>query len=792
MTIKKKINRGKLFRRIILFLLLIGIVGVYLSNRFVKSYGFDGLGDFISTYRNNLKLADNVEPKELKIKLSKTDYEFIKSKRDEAMERGLQINGGDNYVDCKVIYDGDTTLGEVRLKGHMTDHLEGEKWSFRVKTEDRVMGMYRFSLQSPGTRNYAYEWVYHELLAYEGIINLQYDFLNFKLNDNDLGIYAVEEHFGQHILEKNERPNGAILRWNPGLYWESRIDEFDNLYLNEDYSGYTSSYPEPYDKGVVKKDSNLISTYHEGAYLLESFRRGDANSSDVFDVEKMARFHAVIDLVGGHHSLDWSDVKFFYNANSKRIEPVGYESFSVRKSESIAGQRVPEDYEGISIDYHNRLFSDPIFFAAYIKELERICDETYLDGFISSIQENLNLKLGVLAHEWPYLKFSFDGYFENIELIRHNLELPKAFHCFQENVNDSIISVSLTPVSDYPIEILGLVIDGKKEFLLDSNFVLPPKARDSYAKYFYLDFKYNKKKVKNLTIKARIPGSSTIFEVEVNEFPSYNKVKKDYSVNNGGLPEGTEWLNDTVFFINRCKVIVDEDIKVEKGKTLRLLPNQKLIFQDGGQIIVNGNLEMFGSKDDEEIIVESYSKEAGIIVDSGNLLLNNVSILNSSGPLIKSYNSNIQLENVYASDIKGVFIEALQSKVIGNRLVAGQINSFGMFDRCEIKIKNVEMSNGENFIDCYGSDIEIVNAKIRNFGLVARMNNISNLYIWDSSIIDSDLICELDANSIFRSFACVLRDCEAGFAVDQNEDLLGQSEYVLYKTVTKNINTMEK
>ena len=46
------------------------------------------------------------------------------------------------------------------------------------------------------------------------------------------------------------------------------------------------------------------------ANRLERFRRGDLITSEVFDVGKMAKFHAIIDLVGGHHSLDWSDVKF--------------------------------------------------------------------------------------------------------------------------------------------------------------------------------------------------------------------------------------------------------------------------------------------------------------------------------------------------------------------------------------------------------------------------------------------------------------------------------------------------
>ena len=179
-----------------------------------------------------------------------------------ALDKGLQINNGDNYVPCKVNVDDSFVEGEMRLKGHMTDHLEGEKWSFRVKTKKDVLGMRRFSLQHPGTRNYVYEWIYHELLKHEDVIYLKYDFVNLKLNDKDLGIYALEEHFGQHVLDRNNRPKGAILRWNPSLYWESRIDEFQGIYLDQEYSNFESSFAEPYDKSVVLKDKELVENYN--------------------------------------------------------------------------------------------------------------------------------------------------------------------------------------------------------------------------------------------------------------------------------------------------------------------------------------------------------------------------------------------------------------------------------------------------------------------------------------------------------------------------------------------------
>ena len=49
---------------------------------------------------------------------------------------------------------------ELRLKGALTDHLNTDKWSFRINIKEAdtyFKGMKRFSLQSPHTRGYHFE-----------------------------------------------------------------------------------------------------------------------------------------------------------------------------------------------------------------------------------------------------------------------------------------------------------------------------------------------------------------------------------------------------------------------------------------------------------------------------------------------------------------------------------------------------------------------------------------------------------------------------------------------------------
>ncbi len=800
-----KINKLKLLKRSIIILLLLACIGLFVAHKFVQRYGFDGIGEFISVYRTNLKLADEVEPQDLQLKISDADYDFLKKRRDVALERGIQINDGeDNYVECKIIQGTDTVKGEMRLKGHMTDHLEGDKWSFRVKTKKKpVFGMTRFSLQAPGTRNYAYEWVYHQLLKEEEVIHLNYDFIRLKLNEKDLGIYAIEEHFGQHVLDNNNRPAGAILRWNPNLYWEQRIDELQGTFLDEQYSQYASSFVEPYEKGSVEDDSELVDTYLKGAVLLEDFRRGEKSTSEIFDIIKLARFHAIIDLVGGHHSLDWSDVKFFYNSETGKIEPVGYESFSVRKTESIAGQRIPDAYDELDFNYHNRLFSDPIFFKVYIQELERIADEKYLHSFIEKIQPELNKKLGVLAHEFPYRKFSFDPYFENIELIRHNLELPKPFHAFKETSNDSTVLINLTPVCDFPIEIISLMIDGKKEFEPDSAFILPAKARNTYAHYFPIEFKYNVKKLKNLKLKARIPGSSKIFEVEVSDLPSYKRAKSELiSMDHPHEYQSASYrkLNDSTFMFSKRQNEVNGFLQIDSNQTLLILPGQEISFGKDGKILCYGKIQMNGGLEEEEKIRISAEKAVTqnetttehIILFRGSMNCVNVDFFQAE-QLFSLTESEVFFKQCLFSETTSDFIQALHSEIVMTDCASGTFSSLGTFDRSLVRIRNFEAVKGDVFLKSFGSDVDVVSSRIEDYHSVSEGSYNSNFTAWQSTFSGKENLFSLNFASNCRLFSCTINESKIGFILDkESKKLAGDSAYELYRTSSENIHQLEQ
>ena len=68
----------------------------------------------------------------LYLEIEPRHLEKIIAKREQALQRHFLITAPDDFVPATLRHDGRTVRVRVRLKGDLTDHLEGDKWSFRV------------------------------------------------------------------------------------------------------------------------------------------------------------------------------------------------------------------------------------------------------------------------------------------------------------------------------------------------------------------------------------------------------------------------------------------------------------------------------------------------------------------------------------------------------------------------------------------------------------------------------------------------------------------------------------
>lgn len=144
----QQVKKRPVIKRVLLlgFFAALIFAGVVASNN-LKTKGYTGLWDFLTSVSRNYWNGRNANPEQVSIEIKGKDIKILEKNREQALERGLIINDMDGeYVPATLRYKGEKLKVKLRLKGHMTDHLQDNKWSFRIKVSDKnnFMGMKRF------------------------------------------------------------------------------------------------------------------------------------------------------------------------------------------------------------------------------------------------------------------------------------------------------------------------------------------------------------------------------------------------------------------------------------------------------------------------------------------------------------------------------------------------------------------------------------------------------------------------------------------------------------------------
>lgn len=429
-----------------------------------------GLGKYAQSKR--------ASPRQMFIDIKHTDYQKLRFKREQALQRGRIITTDDSYVPAKVTVDGRSYRVRMRLKGDVTDHLEGEKLSFRihVKGDQAIWGMKRFSIQHPKRSGWIKEWIMYAWFKYEDLISLRYDFVKVTINGLDLGVFALEESFGKELVEFNKRPEGPILKFDESRWFgEERTNRSQtDVYQTVDISSFNTSKT----LGTEK----LKNGFFAGRALLDQFRGRRKTLSEVMDVRRAARTFAILDILAAHHGTRWKNSRFYYNPITARLEFIGYNAYGPRvalsRSDRIAYQRWSGGPVG---EYHvsewiGTFFSDSQFVGEYFQALNRMSAPGYLENFFQSISVELEEKMNILYSEigiydvlykrdGPLAQPTVEDYLENRELVYEllNSKLPlKAYlKHFDAESDQMVITIANTAFLPTQFEAVDCLATGK-------------------------------------------------------------------------------------------------------------------------------------------------------------------------------------------------------------------------------------------------------------------------------------------------------------------------------------------
>ena len=396
----------------------------------------------------------------IRIDIKFKHYEKIRQQRDAALARGFLNAGGDDFVPARIRYQDRDIRVKLRLKGDLPDHYQTDRWSFRIKVrgDDQIFGMKRFSIQNPLVRRYHREPLYLDHLRREGVLAPRYFFIRAIINGKDVGLMAVEEHFSKELLESQQRREGVILKFSGDNWWS-----FKTRYAGRSgpYFDFMVSDIEAYRKNRTEKIPRLMKQRDLSIGLLRGFLEGRLQTSDIFDVELMARYLIINKLWNAEHTTVLDNLRLYLNPVTMLIEPIGFDGVP------LLDVREPSLGPPNGI-FYERIFEDPVFRKAYFKAAKRIGVDARSDVFRQWVNKREDEYLKILHRENPLIP-----YFLGQVVERH----ARAIALFNEEmltVKDADRSLAIPGVR-FPQVIKAYLVSDADRPILELRNIMPTR-----------------------------------------------------------------------------------------------------------------------------------------------------------------------------------------------------------------------------------------------------------------------------------------------------------------------------
>lgn len=787
-TIKLNIH----FKFILIFFLLFFII---LSSFILGGQSYK-MG-YLSTLKNKYHAA----PKKLKNEffsfISKDDklfididfknYNKIITTRVRNIENGrIGIYTDEDWANAKIKYKSKDYKVKIRLKGVYDDHWhKGLAWSYKVQTKnnDILFGNNEFSLQTPSTRSNLFEIVFMKMLERENIIFHRNHLVEVIINGENNGLYFVEDHYTKYLIENNNRREGPIIGYNKDSYVESLSRGKDSVFItNTIDDAFYKAGLKMQNKKIYEKNKAFLKLAETGLKKLELFRQGILSTSEVFEVEMLAKTMAISALLGSGQ-FDWRDIKFYVNPFTLKLEPI------VRE--------VHPDFQGFwwltkdQSAFNKLLFNDEVFYKRYIDSLKYVSDPKYLSKFIIENKKyisNLESKLNLFTD----YTFTFDEIINQANVIRESLKPPSLIHSYLDKVDQNNIFISFSNIQPYKIKIdciyyLDLKINcPTNNIILDGKDInKPPQIKnavfnwnDFLEKNPELDLNFNLKDFQsNFKIEYGILGdkikkidfvSNTSFfdydnledlDLKDSDLEKYNFIKVDHNEKKININGDKLYIYETLVFPSKYLSIIN--------------PGTNIVLKNNASLIFKSNVKFTGTEKNKIFITSDINSKSGILILNAkkHSFIKNTIFKYLSTPVYKNinltgsinfYNSNIEIidSNFIANFRSDDMINIIRSKFnIKNSIF---INSNA--DAIDIDFSDGIISNtdieyaGNDAIDFSGSEVDLNNINISRIGdkaLSAGENSqisSNNISISESKygIVSKDLSV-ISANEIFFS-----------------------------------------
>ncbi len=770
---------------------------------FLLVLGLSGLGVLLSpqlrflSRQTELDIFEVTPAKHLFLEIAPQDMQRLNAVRKQANQRGFLLKEDHFYVPA---YASDTTTRVktmIRLKGDLPDHWDSDQYSLRVEVQKKLSwNQYtQFSLQHPSTRHYLAAWMFQRHLRHEGILGVGAEFIKLSINNIYMGVYLLEEHFSSAFLKNRNQEDGPILKLDEAPMWK------EVFHLNDSTSGLLES------EGKRERDLRGagISVYGGGRFsdelrqqavnALYGLIHGISSPSEVLDIDKMAKYLALLDLYGAGHAASWHNLRFYFNPLSKKLEPVGFDSDYQRMrhilgiSGSWTQSPVPTPDPWLKL-----LLSDKVLLIRYIEELVRLSSSTGIQKFLALCDAELSEDLDIVRDDWGRLGFDEDVLMDNRSWISRQLDPVRLMDSWLQEVSPRRLCFYYRSVFALPVRIEGIEVEGLPYVSLSKPLELSPRELGTrapilgpYCQNVSGQIVFPPQSVLQAKIRARVQGYPEARSVNLSkEAPPLLQMDSLNSV--------PDWIQFSGH-VARAKAgnyILDEPLVLPEGVSLKLEAGTTIRMQKQGSMVVQGPIYFHGESDSPIAIVNENADHGGLLVIHAQALssLNHVEFHGLEEPVYegRSFTGGVSFSRSPFYMQKTTFtgmrsqyaLQVIRSSFDGNgvQIRNGQYNGLDVDYSSGVLRQSYISNNTQTGIDVSGSRLrlEFVNLSGLSGASCLKAFDNSELFILDSDFYGCKVALSSHDSTRVQLERVAFREHEIGIAAYVSKDGFGVSE----------------
>ncbi|MFC1627009.1 CotH kinase family protein [Patescibacteria group bacterium] len=667
-----------------------------------------------------------VKPKEsLLLDIKFKDVKKLQKKRREAIDLGVLFSSDQDLVPADIRYNQKTIPVKVRLKGDWLDHLKSNKWSLRVEVKDGEVfkGMRRLSLQVPEARNFINEWLFLKILQDEGLISLNYNFLKVTINGETQGIYALEEHFSKEVIERNQRREGPILKFNADRFWQT-VSSFGGKsrfaareHLTDGY--YFKSLVESFQQTQLESDPALAELLQLAVNKLQAYREGSLSPSEVFDYEAWSKYLVLADVFGADHGFFWENYRFYFNPVTGKFEPIPFDNEPGKVIENLAiHEPEPEPL--------TKMFEDPQFVKEYIKALNHYAEQEYVGTKLSEYAEDIDYYTKLLRQDYPYYSLDPMSFFENVDFMKQSMLAEQGIRVTISNAGQ-VNAIEIENLLKLPVEITKIywLDNPDNNLLIDTSRMLAGGLTYQLPKKHILRLNQTLQTdsidLKNLKAEFKVLGqdqsAGQVVSIGRQNAPPASW-QNSYSPESSGFIKFNQAIN--TYVIPKGNFVLDKLITIPTGVNLYIEAGTKIDVRNGGGIISYAPVVFDGNEMHPIKVFSSDGQGQGwLIIGADDNEVNftefsNLSPINQQGHTntgaVVFYEADVKMKNVsFINNIAEDQLNIIRSSFVLDELRMFKATSDGLdIDFGNGKLVNcsfVDMTN--DAVDFSGSQAEI-------------------------------------------------------------------------------------